>query len=383
MGLVVPAPAIKIHKAPEKAPVNFDFSTFGRTLYPFQLEGVKFIERKNGRALIGDEMGLGKTIQALAYLHIHPELRPALVICPASLKLNWKREAEAAIPGIRVHLISGKKAEQFPAGDLYIINYDIVADRLDDIIKAGVKVMVLDECHHCKNRSAKRTKAIIGYKDKDGEVHDGLSKTAHVIALSGTPIVNRPIEIYPAVKMLAPQEIPSFMPFAKRYCGAYHNGYGWDFKGATNTAELHDLLTRTVMIRHLKKDVLQDLPEKQRCVVPLEMSGPAVKEYAKAQDNFLGWLTTIDPAKAIAAKNAEVLVQFQYLKQLARRGRWDAVIEWLRDALESNGKMIVFGVHHEAIDLLMTDLPVVCRKYQGCWRRAYLDRCCFGGICGV
>jgi len=336
--------------APKRSEINM--AGFGRQLMPFQREGVEFLHSKDGRALIGDEMGLGKTIQALGFIHSRPDLRPALVICPASLKLNWEREAKVACPQLKINIISGKKLEVLPKADLHIINYDIVADRFADIVSANIQLMVLDECHFLKNRTAKRTKAILGA----GAKAPGLSKTPSIIGLSGTPILNRPVEIYPVAKTLAPNEIPPFMTFAMAYCGARHNGFGWDFTGSSKTDELHDLLTSTIMIRRLKKDVLQDLPSKTRSVVPLQMGAKDAKDYAKAENHFLGWLKLVNPEKIAAAQRAEALVQFQELKKLARNGKWSSVVEWLNESLESNGKMIVFAVHHETIDNLMEAL---------------------------
>ena len=350
MGFVVPQ--IEAPKeAPKEAPLNLD--GFGRELMPFQQTGVDFIARQNGRVLIADEMGLGKTVQALAYLYARPDLYPALVICPASLKLNWEKEAKAANFKGRIHIVSGKKPARLPKAELYIVNYDIVSARINDLLALGCKVMILDESHYLKNKKALRTKAVLGgYRQNT----PNLSKIPRIIALTGTPIVNRPIEIYPVAKMIAPHVLPPFMTFARRYCGARHNGFGWDYTGATNTQELHKLLTDSFMIRRTKADVLTDLPDKRRSVIPMSMTKAARSEYKKARDHFLGWLRSVDPAKVSAAQRAEVLVQFQALKQLARRGKWEDTMNWIKDAAETNGKLIVFAVHHEAIDLLMDGL---------------------------
>jgi SWI/SNF-related matrix-associated actin-dependent regulator 1 of chromatin subfamily A len=346
------APKVLKEEKPKPKRAAIDLTGFGRQLMPFQRQGLEFLVEKEGRALIGDEMGLGKTIQALAYIHANPDKLPALVICPASLKLNWDREAAVACPNLRRYIISGKKSERLPPADIYIINYDIMAVRLGDLMSAGIQTMILDECHYLKNRSAQRTKAVLG----SGTKHPGMSSVPYIIALSGTPILNRPAEVYPVIKTLAPKQIPAWMTFAYRYCGARHNGFGWDFTGSSNTEELHQLLTSTVMIRRLKSDVLKDLPAKQRSALPMEMSSEVVKDYAAARSNFITWLKSVDPSKVSAAQRAETLVQFQALKRLAARGKWKAATDWLKDSLESNGKIIVFAVHHEAIDKLMEDL---------------------------
>lgn len=336
---------------PKPKRASIDMTGFGRQLFPFQREGVEFMHAKGGRALVADEMGLGKTIQALAYIHSRPDLRPAVVICPASLKWNWEREARVACPNISTCIVSGKAKQRLPRADLYIINYDIVADRMDDLLNTGLQLMVIDECHYLKNKKAKRTKAIIGSNKAQG-----LSVVPHIIALSGTPIINRPVEIYPVAKMLGGASIPPFMTFAHRYCGAHRNTFGWDFTGATNKEELNSLLTSTIMIRHTKSEVLSELPDKRRVAIPVDMDASAWGEYNKAHKNFIEWVKHVDPEKVEAAQRAEFLVQLQALKRIAVRGKWNDTLSWIKDSLDNDGKLIVFAVHHETIDKLMSVL---------------------------
>jgi hypothetical protein len=211
---------------------------------------------------------------------------------------------------------------------------------------------LVHNCHFLKNRSAQRTKAVLGV----GKKATGLSSIPTIIALSGTPFLSRPVEIFPVIKALAPNKIPPFMTFAHQYCGATHNGFGWDFNGCSNAEELFQLLISAVMIRRTKTEVLKDLPDKTRTVIPLEMEKKARQEYKKANQHFLGWLKSVNPDKLTAAMRAEALVQFQELKKLARRGKWAAAMEWLQDTLESCDKVIIFGTHHETVDLLMEAL---------------------------
>ena len=371
-------------EAPETAPppivkhtepiITKSLSGFGRTLLNFQFEDLLKLQQMNGKALLAWEMGLGKTIEALAYIHTRPDLRPVLVICPASLKLNWARETSIACPDIKTHIINGTSLEELPKADLYIINYDILPDKREKKTVMGprgprkvkvpipetgwwnrlthCKLMIIDEAHYLKDNNAFRTKDILGRSAKN----KCLGSIPHIIALTGTPITNRPKEIYPIAKALAPNDIPPFMTFAHKYCGATHNGFGWDFTGASNIQELHDLLVSTCMLRRTKAGVLKDLPEKTRSVIPMEMKKGDAAEYIKARDNFISWLQMINPAKVSAAQRAEMLVKFQLLKRLAVKGKWDAAIDWAKDALDADVKMLVFAVHHDTVDALMSVL---------------------------
>lgn len=311
------------------------------SLYDFQKEGVAQIEAWNGNCILGDEMGLGKTIQAIAWARIHPELRPILCIIPASVKLNWAREFSKWSPEDKVYLISGRDGKIPEGYSVYIINYDILQYHQEALMRMGIKIMLLDECHFIKNPQAKRTKACMELG----------KQSPHVIPISGTPAVNRPIEIYNSIKLVRPKLFTSRFKFAHRYCGATHNGFGWDFNGASNMDELHKLLKESVMIRRLKTDVLPDLPDKIRSVIPLEIDNE--KEYRFAERDLIKWLRSIDPAKASKAEKAEALVRFGALKQLAVKGKMAAAQEWIRDFLEGGDKVVMFAWHRSVIDQMM------------------------------
>jgi len=344
------------------------------TLYDYQRDGVKFVHAKEGNAIIGDEMGLGKTPQALAWLEIHKEARPAIIIVPATLKINWAREAQTWTQAPDLYVINGrpkgKNKEQWRKhqvsksflghGPIIIINYDILANKRKTIkdalgrktteISPGTgwedflpkaKVVVLDEVQMIKDRKAQRTQA----------VRNICSGVPHIFGLSGTPIENRPVEFFPALNLIAPGLFPNFWDYAQRFCGAANNGYGWDFKGASNVEELHKLV-KHVMIRRLKKDVLKDLPPKRRSVTVLEIDNR--KEYEKAEKNFAIWLHENkgkDSLKSLIMAGA--LVQTNTLKQIAVEGKLKAAIDWINDYLDTSGKkLVVFAVHHKTIDTL-------------------------------
>ena len=369
-------------------------------LFPFQYLGVSFIETNKGRALIADEMGLGKTIQALAWLQLHRDLSPVVVVVPASLKLNWKREAEKWLPYPKVEILYGKLPWK-PIGKIIVINYDILWDWRQMIRLIQPKVIITDECHYYKNSAARRTKAV-KYIAKN---------VNNIIALSGTPIVNRPIEAFNAINIINPELFPKRMDFAFTFCGARHNGYGWDFNGATNTERLHKILTDSIMIRRLKKDVLPELPDKQYSFVPIELDNK--QEYDHAERDFIEYIRNksgkkfedaykvtenklkaelkgfmekykikninfgehnldIDEAKKAyqstqvnKAAAAETLTQIELLKQLAVKGALKESIAWIENFIEIENKLVIFATHRFVIDELMNHFPKIAVRIDG------------------
>lgn len=324
-----------------------------KELFPFQKKGVSFIEQNRGRALIADEMGLGKTVQALGWLQLHPDKRPVIIVVPASLKLKWKQEIINWLPHPKVDVLSGTRPYKIK-GNIVIINYDIVWSWLETLTSLNPQVIITDECHYYKSNKAKRTKAI-----------KMLSKRIpHIIALSGTPIVNRPIEAYNAIKMISPTLFPDRWKYAERYCGAYYDGYGWNFNGATHKKELHERLTSTIMIRRLKSEVLTELPPKMYSYVPLTLDNES--DYSFARDHFIQFISsTRGQSAAHRASNAEVITQIMTLRQVAVKGKLAQVINWIEDYFETNDKLVVFAIHKFVIDAIMEKFGAFAVKIDG------------------
>ena len=316
-------------------------------LFKYQKEGVKQIEKFGGRVLLADEMGLGKTIQAL-YYHKRNKGGTTVVICPSSVKYNWAREESIHI-GEHAEILEGRtppKREVFRKNNFIILNYEIVGGWLEYLKKLKPNLLILDECHYVKNRKAKRTKYV-----------KQLAKICpHILALSGTPLTNRPAELWTVLNILKPNIFKSFMPYAMKYCDAKRNAWGWEFKGHKNLAELHDLLTFSCMVRRLKKDVLHDLPEKSRYVIPVEISDRS--EYDEAEDDLISWLSKYSKQKANSAQRAERLVKMGYLKRLAGELKIESVIDWIEKFLfETDEKLLVFGIHKKVLDALKSKYP--------------------------
>jgi len=343
-------------------------------LFAYQQQGVEFLEQTEGNAIIGDDMGLGKTIQAIAWLELHPELRPAVIVVPSSLKLNWRREFHKwSKLKNNVQILSGRKVKERLTGDILIINYDILRNSwvvpakgakkqeikgsgwVDDIIKYKPKVCILDEAHKIKNDQTAQTKAVKKLR----------KAVDHIIGLTGTPIENRPIELYNMIALINKSLVGSKFQYGKRYCAAEYNGFGWDYTGSSNVEELHDKL-QSIMIRRKKVDVLKDLPPKIRSVIPMNLDDAAQARYGVAEKDFIAWVKQTKGAVAAAkATSAEHLVKINYLKQLAVQGKMLQIITWIEDYLETGNKLVVFGVHKETISKIMTKFEKVAVKIDG------------------
>lgn len=289
----------------------------------------------------------GKTVQSIAWSLLHPEKRPILVICPATLKINWQREF-MKWTDIKSYVINSQDTNlRYIKGiDTYIINYDIVEKMKDLLRKMNFQIIILDEAHYIKNPKAKRTKAI----------NELIKTIPHIIALTGTPILNRPVEIYNILKILSPINFGNYWEFVSRYCGMTRTRYGMDVSGATNIAELSDKLRSTVMIRREKRDVLAELPDKTRVIVPQICD---LKAYKKVEDDLISYLIESKNRSRLQAERSnsvEQLTKVEYCKQEAVKAKLPLFIEWCKDFIEENGKLVVFAHHKEFIDTLMNEL---------------------------
>ena len=224
--------------------------------------------------------------------------------------------------------------------DYYIINYDIIKNWYKTLLKLKPKVLILDEAHYCKSRKAQRTKATIVLS----------SKIPCLLCLSGTPMENKPIELFPLLNMVDRKLFPNFMKYAIRYCGAKKMYGHWDFNGSSNIKELHKKLTSSCMIRRRKTEVLTELPDKTRSVVPMQIP---IKAYRDAEQNFLEWLKKANVTISEGAKKSEALIKIGHLKRLASKLKLDMVYNWIDDFLqETDEKLILFGVHHLILDAI-------------------------------
>jgi len=239
-------------------------------LYNYQKAGVTYGISKNGRFLLGDDMGLGKTPQAIALAAHYRKDWPVLVLAPASLLFNWKKEFLTWMDLDESDICVIKKSKQNPRGKITIASYDYALKRTESIRGyLGVRgVLLVDEAHNMKNEKSKRTQAII----------DIANFAKRAIIISGTPFLNKPIEIWTLLKAIRPNhpEWVDMNEFATKYCAAKLVEFPipntnrkrrvFDMSGASRIEEFHDLIRDEVMVRRLKTDdgVLDQLPDKVR-----------------------------------------------------------------------------------------------------------------------
>jgi SWI/SNF-related matrix-associated actin-dependent regulator of chromatin subfamily A-like protein 1 len=314
-------------------------------LYPFQKEDIAFILSRNGRALVANEMGTGKTIIALGWLRI-AEAFPALIIVPACGKQNWLKESRKwSKPGTTTYICYGRKPsssdiKEMKKSQIVIINYEILdswKDYLDHII-----TVIPDEAHKVKNTKTLQSKAFSTLA----------RKAKHIVALTGTPVESRPIDIYNITKHIAPAVLPDWISFVTHFCGGSKRtimAHGrristWDTNGATNTEWLHKLLTETIMTRRKKEDVLKELPPKQFMIESMEMTD--WRTYQLAQEGFKTW------ANQETKNNMEGLAKIELLKQAAWEGKKSQVFDWLDNALNDGKKTVIFAIHKKVVSEL-------------------------------
>lgn len=300
-------------------------------LYPHQADGVSFLISK-GRAILGDDMGLGKTRQAIAAMQIAASEGTVLVVCPASLKLNWRREIRMVDPEARIEVIGAIGApDEQPRW--VIVNYDLLkahASRLQTIPWSGV---ILDEAHFIKNNS-QRTSYCLKLLGITADPRAALSGPGQVYLLTGTPMTNRPRDLFNLLRCVGHPAARSFLTFAKRYCDAYRNDYGWVTDGASNLDELN-LLMREVMLRRKKEEVL-DLPPKIRSWIPVDV---ATSASVNAQRAFAEWFVASDAARP---NDRDFLARLTKVRVALHKAKHAAVAERVRDVLATGRKVIVF-----------------------------------------
>ena len=322
-----------------------------KRLFPFQQAGVEWLERAGGRAILGDDMGLGKTAQALAWLD-RSSARRALIVCPTSVLLNWQREARTWAPGWHVDVATtgaqGRRKATLPERGALVISWGLLARCRGDLIAAGFDTVIADEAHNAKNPTAQRTQALI----------DVALAADHVLLLTGTPVRNRPRELWTLLHLVDPVAWPVFQPYGERYCGPRDQrtprGTVRRYDGATRLEELN-ALTRGYMLRREKSAVLTDLPPKR--VETLHQ--PAPSKLSK------GYRAAIQQIRDdVVEGTSQGLGMLVALRQDYGLAKVPAALEQIELSWRAGEPLVVFLYHREVLHALEVGLEKLGLRYD-------------------
>jgi SWI/SNF-related matrix-associated actin-dependent regulator 1 of chromatin subfamily A len=330
-------------------------------LLPFQAEDVARMPSFGDRVLLAHEMGLGKGIIAYARM-VQKQAWPAIVVVPAFLKRNWYREGVSKF-GLKPYVLHGQTIydrEGIRKAKVIIVNYEILRYWLPFLLTLPTKLVVIDECQLVSNLNSVNAKCVKTLCN-GSEGTSNRRTVPFVFGLSGTPLTNRPWELYSICSLLWPETFDSPFRYGTDYCEASKSFGKWRFSGARNLAGLHKLLLENGMIRRTKEEVLSQLPTMQRIVVPLELENR--KEYEEAEADLIGWLAKESPARARNAMRAEAWVRLGYLKRLAAKQKLPSVFAWVDSFLkESDGKLLLGALHRIETPII----PSLYSRYQRC-----------------
>jgi len=325
---------------------------FRGKLMNFQKEGLDFLLKSSGNALLADEMGLGKTVQTLSYVSTEKQTFPVLIVAPLVTLKNWEREIEKFLKrksrngriveseSPSVTLIRTGKSRELPQSDMYVINYELLLKRSEDIEKLGIRTIVCDEVHNLRSKTTQKYKAV--------KKLAALSTVHYRIGLSGTPIYNRGSEIWPIVDILKPGLLGSFKEFCEYFC--YVNDKGKAIVLENKRASLRNELQKHVMLRRKKADVLKELKDKVRYK---QVIASDTEFYLEELDKIWKKLEAEQKvAQTEFSKSASYHRAIQSERQIAGVAKLPHVINFVKDIMEIEESVVVF-CHHKVIHKLL------------------------------
>ncbi len=325
---------------------------FRGKLLNFQKMGLDFLLKSSGNALLADDMGLGKTVQTLAYIASEKQSLPALIVAPLVTLTNWQREIERFmkkkskngrivendVPTI-TSIRSGKRNE-IPYSDFYLINYELLHKRQDDLAKLKIRTLVCDEVQHLRSKTTQKYKAV--------KTLASIKSTKYRVGLSGTPIYNHGSEIWPIVDILKPGLLGNFKEFCEYFC--YQDEKGKAIVVPNKRDSLRYVLQRDVMLRRKKSDVLKELKDKVRYKETID----ADETYYKNELNKI-W-SKLEEEQKNAETEFNKLASYQRAIQSERQAAGVAklhhVTDFVKNIMEIEESVVVF-CHHKYIHKLL------------------------------
>ena len=329
--------------------------------YEYQREGIAYALEKK-RCIMGDEPGLGKTAQAIGVLTVTKAF-PALVICPASLKVNWQRELKK-FGGLNAVILDDrnrstwqrfwqiKRKDGRPCAEVFITNYESLRKFfVTRIMREGrftlksvefderkdlFRTVIIDESHKCKTASTQQSKFVQGI---------AMGKE-YVLELTGTPVVNNNIDLIQQLTIMGRlNDFGGYSKFMARYCAGERK--------SSHLKELNYLLRKNCFFRRLKKDVLTQLPDKTRSYLVMDIDNK--KEYKAAERDIIDYLRQYkdaDDEKIQKTIRGAIMVKMGILKQISARGKVNAAIDIIHNTIDGGQKLIVFCFLKEVVAAL-------------------------------
>ncbi|SAM04001.1 hypothetical protein [Absidia glauca] len=387
----------------ERIKINVKSHSIWNHMMDYQQQGVRECLLKGGRVLLADDMGLGKTIQALAVSLAYSDSWPVLVICPTSLLFTWLDQIQQWLypvvsnKDIRITLkgsdlfgfsppqvlpvaiapsqhslvdmdptTDGHHLDQLVSQPQYqargtslpiqsslsdgsqkttstgrssfnIISYDTAAAHCGTLLGMDFKFIIADESHALKNPKAKRTMALTPL----------LQKADHILLLTGTPILSRPIELYPQLRALQKDLFPDMNQFGLRYCSGRKGKYGWDMSGSSNLVELNFILQKSVMVRRLKSQVRLSLPSKIRQKLRMTIDSYQKQHLANLKQELIKLNSS---SSSDLAKKSKCM----QLYKATGTAKIPSILACLDQLLSTTttGKVLIFAFHRDVMDAI-------------------------------
>lgn len=347
-------PKVAIIKDNSVKDVVIDYDKYShRPPLQHQKEAIqKLVENK--KFILADSMGLGKTTSAII-ASIEANSKKVLIICPATLKINWKREIEN-YSDKSVYIAEGKNFSS--DADYVIINYDIIKNFHDtkkkdesQVIDANFDLVIVDECHMIKNPTAQRTKLI-------NDISKGVDR---LWLLSGTPMTSRPIDYYNLLNLVDSPTARNWMAYVIRYCQGYQFNAGgrkiWNVTGASNLEELRDRTSGTIL-RRLKEDVL-DLPYKIITPIYLRLKS---KNYEEVMGEYYDWYDkNTDESKSLTVQ----FTKLTKVRQIIADEKISHTIELAENIIEQDKKVIIFCNFTNSLNKITEHFGKISVKLDG------------------
>lgn len=334
--------------------------------YEYQAEGIAYALQKK-RCIMGDECGLGKTIQAIGTMTASGAF-PALVICPASLKVNWQREFKkfGGIDAIILNdsnrttwhqILRMKRMDEKPMCQVVITNYESLRKffvkrlhrqerftmksiEFDERINL-FRSVIIDESHKCKSNKTQQSKFVQGIA----------AGKEFVLELTGTPVVNNNEDLVQQLNIMGRlEEFGGYTKFVGRYCQGVNK--------SSHLKELNWRLRNLCFFRRQKKDVLTQLPDKTRSYLVTDITNG--KEYKAAEQDIIKYLRDYQDAdndKLQRAIRGAIMVKMNILKQVSARGKIDSAVDIIHNTIDGGQKLIVFCFLKEVVAALKAEFP--------------------------